>query len=161
MKLLFTLLLTLPLLSRGQEAKTVPYVQNDKFVSNAFGFPASVKNFKKNYNGFLSISKKPVKNVYDESVVDTIYTFSSGKTKIEVYHAKDRDILQSAFIETDKIPLKYNIKVGDTKKNVAKLLKAKITVDKVQVGDLEQGHVYTFTFFNDELISISYDGYIE
>ena len=57
--------------------------------------------------------------------------------------------------------LKYNIKIGDSKADVAKRLKAVITDDKVQVGDLEQQQIYTFTFSKGKLSSISYEGYVD
>jgi hypothetical protein len=40
-------------------------------------------------------------------------------------------------------------------------LKAAITADKVQVGDLEQGQVYTLTFSKGKLTTITYEGYID
>jgi len=155
------LLLIIPLITFGQEVKDLPYIQNDLFVSNAFGFPATVRNFQKKYGRNFTIRKEPVKNTHDRSVVDTVYTFSSGRTKIQVYKAKHRDILQSAFIDTDRIPLKYNIKVGESKTDIAKRLKASITADKVQVGDLEHGQVYTLTFSKGKLRAISYQGYVD
>ena len=161
MKLLITLLITLPLYGFGQETGAIPYIRNDDFVSNAFEFPLTVKNLEKQFGDLLSISKKPINNNYDKSIVDTLYTFFSGNTKIEIYHSSDNDILESAFIDTDKISLKYNIKIGDTKSNISKLFKTKISADKVQVGDLENESVYTFIFSNDKLISISYEGYSE
>lgn len=161
MKILIFVLLTLPITLLCQSEENLPYIYRDSFVSNAFGFPINIRNFKKNYSGLFTITKKPVRNKYDNSIVDTVYTFSKGKTKIEIYHSREKDLLQSAYIDIDKIPLKYNIKVGNTKAEIAKLLKAKITKDKVQVGNLEHGQVYTFSFAKDRLNSISYEGYLE
>jgi hypothetical protein len=161
MRLFITLLLTLPFVSRGQDAGELPYIQNDNFVSNTFGFPATIQNFKKNYGSLFSITRKPIRNIHDDAVVDTVYTFSAGKTKIQIYKAQHTDILQAAYIDTDKIALKYNIKVGDSKTDVGKRLKAAIAADKVQVGDLEQGQVYTFTFSKGKLTAISYEGYVD
>jgi hypothetical protein len=154
-------MLILPITLLGQDEENLPYIQRDSFVSNAFGFPVSVRNFTKNYSGLFAITKKPVRNKYNNSIVDTIYTFSKGKTKIEIYHSREKDLLQSAYIDTDKVPFKYNMKVGNTKADIAKLLKAKITKDKVQVGDLEHGEVYTFSFAKNRLNSIYYCGYLE
>lgn len=161
MRLIIATLLIIPFTVWAQDEEQIPYIQRDNFVSNAFGFPVTVANFKKHYSGLLTITKKPVKNQHSNLVVDTVYTFFRGKTKIEIYHSKEKDLLQSAFIDTDKIPLKYNITIGDAKGEIAKLLKAKITKDKIQVGDLEQGQVYTFSFAKDKLTSISFDGYLE
>jgi hypothetical protein len=161
MKLLIAIMLILPMTLLAQDEENLPYIQRDSFVSNAFGFQVSIANFKKNYSGLLTITKKPVRNKYDSSIVDTVYSFTKGKTKIEIYHSRERDLLQSAYIVTENIPLKYNIKVGNTKADIAKLLKAKITKDKVQVGDLEHGQVYTFSFAKNRLIAISYEGYLE
>lgn len=85
-----------PFLCWGQEDSTIPYFQNDKFVSNAFNFPVSVKIFKKHYGNFLIITQTPIRNTYCKSVNDTLYTFTTRKTKIEIYHSRIRDILQSA-----------------------------------------------------------------
>lgn len=159
-KLSIILILIAPFVS-AQDNHDQPYIQNDSFVTNAFGFPATVQNFQKNYGSIVSISKKPIKNVHNNTVVDTIYTFSVGNTKIEIYKARHGDILKSAYIDTDKIPLKYNIKVGTSKVNVAKKLKAKIIADKVQVGDLEHGQVYTLTFSHGKLSTVSYEGYVD
>jgi hypothetical protein len=161
MRLIAALLLTLPFMVFGQDTDDLPYIQNDSFVANTFGFPATVRNFQKNFRGKFTITKKPIKNIHNSTVVDTVYTFSAGKTKIELYKAKHRDILQSAYIDTDKIPLKFNIKIGDSKTDVAKRLKADITVNQIQVGDLEQGQVYTLKFSKGKLTSISYEGYVD
>ena len=115
----------------------------------------------KNYAGIFTVSKKPIRNRHNQSVTDTIYTFSAGNTAIEIYRAKHRDLFLCAKIDTDKIRFKYNIKVGDTKADVAGKLKAVINSDKVQVGDLEHGQVYTFTFSKGKLESVAYEGYVD
>lgn len=161
MRLLVALFLTIPFISWAQDSEDLPFIENESFVSNAFGFPATVRNFQKNYGGRLNITKKPVRNIHDRAVVGTVYTFSAGKTKIEIYKAKHLDILQSAYIDTENISLKYNIKVGASKTDVAKRLKAIITADKVQVGNLEQTNVYTLTFSNGKLTTILYEGYVD
>lgn len=161
MKLFTVLLMGFPFLSFGQETKNLSYIQNDSFVSNTFGFPPTIANFKKNYGTLFSITKTPVKNIHEETIVDTIYTFSAGKTKIEVYKARHQDLLQSAYIDTDKISLKFNIKIGDTKDDIGRRLGTKITSDKVQIGDLEQLQVYTLTFSNGKLTSIIYEGHVD
>jgi hypothetical protein len=161
MRLLIFTLIFFPLLAWGQDDSTIPYFQNEKFVSYTFGFPLNVKNFKKNYGDFLTIVKTPIENTYDKSVIDTVYTFSSEKTKIEIYHSRERDILQSAHIVTNKIKLTKNIKIGMSESEVGKNLKIKIISDRIRVGDLEQNSVFEFTFSKGKLIIIDYSGYIE
>ena len=158
MKSFLSFLLLVPFSALAQTE--LPYIQHDDFASNAFGFKVTVSNFHKKYS-HLNITTKPITNRYNKNITDTLYYFRDGKTNIEIYHAQPGDILQSAFIASDKIVFRYNIKIGDTKVAVAKALHAAINSDKVEVGDLEHGQVYTFTFAGGRLISVSYEGYIE
>lgn len=137
------------------------FIQNDDFISDAFGFPHQLAHFKKRYGHFLEVSKSPFQNVHDKAVTDTIYTLSVGRTKIEIYKARHREILYNAFVDTDKISFLYNIKVGISKIEVEKKFKPVIKSDVLVVSDSEELSSYTFVFVKDKLVSIFFDGYIE
>jgi hypothetical protein len=159
MRLLVIFIVLFPFRSLAQEA--IPYFQNDDFASHAFAYKLNAKELAKKYSGILLLSKKPIKNNYTKTIIDTIYTFSKDKTKFEIYHSKLQDILQSAYIDTDKIILRSNVKVGMRKSEFEKIFKIKIAKNTCQIGDLEQNQVYTFSFKNNILVLISYTGYIE
>jgi hypothetical protein len=62
MRILIIFLLIIPLSSISQETSTIPYIQNDNFASNAFGFKATIGNFQKHYGSFLLIIKNTFEN---------------------------------------------------------------------------------------------------
>lgn len=160
MRLFTALLLILPLLGMSQKER-VPYFVNEVFSENIFPFHDMIGNFKKFYSSTLAETKKPITNSHGKSDIDTVYIFTHGKTKIEIYKAKGQEILTSAKIYTDKIPLKYGIKIGVSKSEMAKLLKRRIIADKIFVGDLEQNQFCTFRFVKGHLAAVSYHGYLD
>ncbi len=161
MKHLFLLLLCVPVMVWGQGSSELPYMLKDTWATNAFGFPMNVKIFKKTFGDILTPSMKLVRNKYDSTQIDTAYSFTKGRTKIEIYHTATKDMVQSAFIENEKIKLRNGIQIGLTNPEVEKALNIKITSDKFQVGDIDHRQVYQFNFLKEKLILITFEGFLE
>jgi hypothetical protein len=70
----------------------VPYYQSDEFAIAALK-DYSIKSIKDRYLGKLKLTLIPTINVYDKTIVDTIYRFSNNNNLIEVYRAKHADFV--------------------------------------------------------------------
>ncbi|HMH34566.1 MAG TPA: hypothetical protein VK543_16120 [Puia sp.] len=163
MKPLIIALLLFPFLAWGQTDSKIPYFQNDPFVSSPFDFQLSVTNVNMKFGDFLNLQKTPIRNVYDSSVTDTMYTFCTDqtKTKIKIYHSKISDIIESMHIVTDRIRLRKNIRVGMTRPEFEKTFGIKSAADEIDIGDLERNTVFKFSFSKEKLVAIDYSGYLE
>ena len=161
MKPLIIALILFPFLAFGQTDSKIPYFQNDPFVSKPFDFQLSVNNVNMKFGDFLKLQKTPLKNQYDSSVTDTMFIFSTGQTKIKIYHSKISDVIESMHIVTDRIKLRKNIRVGMTRPDFEKAFGIKSIANEIQIGDLERNSVFKFSFSREKLVAIDYSGYLE
>jgi len=94
MKHLLIVLVCVPVILFSQNSTDLPYMLKDTWATNAFGFPMNVKTFKKTFGDILTPSMKLVRNKYDSTQIDTAYSFSKGRTKVEIYHTATKDMVQ-------------------------------------------------------------------
>ncbi len=126
------------------------------FVSENFASDAlnnyTVPMISNEYLGILSLSKEPVINKHDSTIVDTIYTFSNPGNKIQFYRTSENDFITTFDITDSIFRLTGNVKPGMTKDIF--LLKFKITestTDKVQISNSEGSMRFMFYFENNKL----------
>jgi len=106
----------------------------------------------------FKIEEKPVNNIHNSRITDTIKILKSGRTEIEFYITEDRLILQSAIILDTTIVLDNKIKVGISKETLSKAAKEEISNDLLRIGNLEGQQYFEFKFKNEILYSIIYCG---
>ncbi|MFI5204004.1 MAG: hypothetical protein ACHQF2_05860 [Flavobacteriales bacterium] len=140
--------------------QAIPYHVDDPFTYDAFYFPLTVEDLMSQYEQ-LKVTATPTTNIHEKSITDTILKLSMGKTEFVIYRAKHRDLFQSAYIVTDDVVLKNNVRVGITKEDFGKKMGLNITDDKIQIGDTENNSYWVFTFKRDKLAIIEFDGYID
>ena len=114
-----------------------------------------------NSNSKFTLIKEPYPNDHYKEIIDTILTVIFKDSKIVIYKAQNKDILISARIKDVEFELNNSLKIGTGKNEIEKLLGIKISDDIFEVGDLEWGSVFTFTYVNDKLETIEFEGYID
>jgi len=136
-------------------------IQNDDFVSNALN-DYNIESIKEEFRDLLSCSKEPVINDHDESIVDTIYTFSNSNNKIEIYRAVHADMIITFDVVDERFKISKNIKPGMTKDEFLKKLKIKTPInDTLNVEILEGNMYFTFYFQNEILKRIEFNNYFD
>ena len=139
---------------------SVPYYQCDEYVP--FTIKLTSNNVDSLYRGFFKCSIKPIINEYDSTLVDTIYTYSNQKNEIKIYKAKHGDFLFLYDVTDTIFELNGNIKLRMTKERFARKFNiVGLTMDIVDIGNLEQTSIIRFFFKNDMLYRINYEPYFE
>jgi len=133
------------------DSKEVACFESEDFVATALNH-YSIELFNKKFFSILNCSEESIVNRHDLTVIDTIYTFSNHKNKIQIYRAKHKDFI-FLFDVTDKIfKLDGNIKPGMTKKDFfRKFLINEPKTDKVQITNSEGSIKFMFYFKNNKL----------
>jgi len=109
----------------------------------------------------FDLKTEPIINKYEESIMDTIKTLTFDKTKIYSYRATNWESIYEAKIENSEFKFLDSIKIGIQKKTLERLLKIELDAESIQLGNLEQTSVFIFTFEDDILKTIDYQGYVD
>lgn len=115
--------------------------------------------------GFHVSSKSPYPNRHIPEQVDTIVSLSKGKSKVELYHAPGKYMVQSAVIHDLEVNLPEDIHTG---------LKKEVLFQKIDQSSLSNKNLkelrikspvtetsITFNFEEGRIISIHYTGYVD
>ncbi len=132
------------------------YIENDSLLSLLFSDLEKIT-----LNPKFAILTEPEVNTHNESIIDSIRTFSFEKTKIYFYQATTWESIYAATIENSDFIFLDFIYIGVTKKTFKNTIKTEIESDLVKIGNLEQTSVFTFMFKNNILRTIEYEGYID
>jgi len=130
------------------------------FVSEEF-VPDALNNYtiakiNKNFLSLLNCSKEPITNKYNTSIIDTIYTFSNSKNKIQFYRSKQKDFIVTFDVTDEKFNLTGNIKPGMTKDIFSRKFQITEAINnKVQVSNSEGTMRFMFYFENNSLKRIN------
>ena len=142
--------------------KTVQVVIQEQFVENDSLTRMLKKELEKiALNSNFDLKVEPRKNKYDEKIIDTIKTLTFGKTKIYSYRAPNWESIYAAKIENAEFIFFDSIKIGIQKSILEYQFKIELENDLIKIGNLEQTSVFTFTFENDKLKTIGYQGYVD
>jgi hypothetical protein len=136
--------------------ETEQYLENDIVLGQ---LESDLANYVKNPK--FSIKKEPIDNKNVDNVVDTVKVFSFKNIHIESYKTVTEEWIIAADIKNPKIEFSNVLKIGTDKKSFEKILDAKIMSDKLKVGNSEETSVFTFTFKNNILQEINYEGYVD
>ncbi|MCH2032259.1 MAG: hypothetical protein MK202_01970 [Tenacibaculum sp.] len=142
----------------NQIQNTIPdqYFENDSlldlFETDLDKLPLNLK---------FELLAKPKTNNFDETVIDTIKKYTFDKTIIYSYKATNWESIYFAKIENSVFKFLDSLSVGTKKQSFENLLKTELNTDLVKIGNLEQTSVFSFTFENERLKTIEYDGYVD
>lgn len=140
-------------------------VIDESFIDNPFQFGKVTVNNLRNEFKNIKILKEPVKNLHVKNQIDTILTITVNNSEFILYKLPKEQFLESAVIKDGNILLYKGIHVGMTKdqfKEVFDSLKGKEFIpSKVVVGRKETQEYLIFTFSNNRLKEIEYNGYVD
>ncbi len=107
------------------------------------------------------LKTEPRINSYNETIIDTVKTQTFDKTKIYSYRAKDKEWIYAAKIRDSEFKFLESIKIGVHKKTLENILKSELKTNLIKIGDLENTSVFIFSFENDTLKTIDYQGWVD
>ena len=112
-------------------------------------------------NSKFDLKKEPKKNKHNEAIIDTIKTLTFGNSKVISYKSQSKELMCSAKIRSSEFIFLDSIKIGTKKQTLENILKTKLKSDLIKIGDLEGNSVFIFTFENNTLKTIDYQGYVD
>ena len=105
--------------------------------------------------------KVAVENIHDNSIIDTVINYSQNNSKIEVYKAQNFEAVKSAYIESPDFLLDEFLHVGSKKLVFENIIEQGLSEEPIRVGNLERTIVFTFTFEDVRIQSITFEGYVD
>lgn len=142
------------------DSSKVTFIECNEFVSNALS-RYNIAIITKIYPMF-DCTIEPVINSHDSSFIDTVYTFSDSKNKIQIYRARHKDFVITFDVTNSKFGLRSNVKVGITKKLFIRKFQIKKSIsNEVQVVNSDSSMKFIFYFENNRLIRIKSDLYLD
>ncbi len=137
------------------DSSRTAFFESENFASDALN-NYTVSIISNEYLGILSLSKEPVINKHDSSIIDTIYTFSNPKNKIQFYRTKENDFIITFDVTDSTFKLTANIKPGMTKDVfLRKFQITELINDKIQIANSEGSMRFMFYFENNRLKRIN------
>ena len=132
-------------------------IAKDNIFSDLFVIEPNTKNMDNLFSVRFNLKKKPVKNVYDSSIIDTGFQFVYNTSEFEIYKAKDKDLFYSAVIKDKDIVLKNKIRIGLNRNEVFKNLKINYSkVDTLIFENISHIASVKLIFKDDKLIEINF-----
>jgi len=139
----------------------IPYYQSDEFTDDAIK-EYSIKLLKEKYSAKLKLTLIPFVNIYDSTIVDTIYKFSNNNNVIEVYRAKEKDFVINFDITDPIFKLIGCLSIGSGKDSVVKQFGIKENIgDTIVIGNMNQTATFTFYLKNNKIVRIGSYIYFE
>lgn len=132
------------------------YIENE-YLQNQLFF--ELKELTK--NPLFIASKHPIYNRHVDNLIDTIITFKYDKSEVNIYKAASEKWIYHAEINNPKLNFLDSIKVGMKKQILENILGVELHSETVIIGDLEQTSIFRFTFQENLLEKIQYEGYID
>ena len=112
-------------------------------------------------NPKFDLKAEPKINTHDKTITDTIKTRTFEKNKVYSYKYQNREWIYSANIRSSEFKFLDSVKIGIKKQTLENILKSELESDLIKIGDLENTSIFIFTFENDTLKTIDYQGYVD
>ena len=132
------------------------YLVRDSLV---MAWEQKLLEFTKNSN--FKSEKIAMENIHDNSIIDTLITYSQSNSKIEIYKAQNFEAVKSAYIESPDFLLDEFLHVGSKKLVLENIIEQGLSEQPIKVGNTERTIVFTFTFEDVRIQSISFEGYVD
>jgi hypothetical protein len=134
----------------------------NNFVADAFTGSFRLKTLLKNKNDFFNISKQPIINMHDSTIVDTAFNFSNKKNEISIYKASHAELINKIDITDKRFVLKGSISIGMSKANFKNRFDIKtLESDTIVISDEDNIVRFTFYFKKNALVRITYKALID
>jgi len=109
----------------------------------------------------FTIKKELVNNRHVDDLIDTIRVFKFGNTTMQSYKSTTEEWIFEAKILNPEFELSNSIKIGIRKEAFEKALNVKVHSDRLRITDAEELNAFIFSFKNDTLTEIEYEGYLD
>lgn len=135
--------------------------QENYLVRDSLAMAWEQKLFEFTKSSNFKSEKIAVQNLHDDSIIDTLITYSQNNSKIEVYKARHFEAVKSAYIESPDFLLDEFLHVGSKKLVLENIVAQGLSEEPIKVGNLERTRVFTFTFKDLFIQSITFEGYVD
>lgn len=139
----------------------IPYYNSDDFTNNALK-TYTLDYLKSEFSETNETRKKPVENLHDNSIIDTIYQFSDNSNTIEYYKGTHANFITKFEVTDNQYDLIGGISPGTSKKAFKKAFNIDDEIgDVVNIGNTSKTAAYTFYFRKDKVQKISSLFYVD
>ncbi len=112
-------------------------------------------------NSKFDLTTKPRANTHYKTITDTIKIRKFELNEIYSYRSQDNEWVYSAKIRSPEFKFLDSLKIGVKKSTIENILKTELESDLIKIGDLENTSIFIFSFLNDRLKAIDYEGYVD
>lgn len=140
-----------------EEDLNIQFVENDTLINMLEDALEQIPNENLNFN----LDVQPIENRHDPDVIDSLKRYSYKQLRIDFYKARNWTKIESATIANPDVPLLGLIGVGMTKDSLEQVLQFPFQEDFIRLGNLEQSKTMTFTFEQNKLKIMDFDGFVE
>jgi len=136
----------------------------ENFISNPFGYEASIKNFTAHLPSSYKLQVYTTKNKFYPKMVDSIFRFYHKKTELFIYKTySKRELFVGGNIYDSRITLQNGIKVAINRDDFFKCFNdlKHNTLDTIRMVSKHAGTSYNFVFKHDKLKAIKIDNNID
>ena len=139
-----------------------------EFVDEEIGADPFTKDFRSILAsiGDYKIDKKPITNLHDTTLTDTLMTVSFGKSMMEYYRPQSTEngLLIMADIHSDRVEFKKGIRIGMMEPEFVSLfeeLSGKENLNLVRISTFEGLTITEYLFENNKLTSVKFATYFD
>ncbi len=140
-------------------------ISDSSFIDNPFQFGKVTEDNLRSEFKDLKIEREPIKNVHVKNQIDSILSIKVDNSEFVLYKLPHEQFLESAVVRDENIRLNKDIHVGMTKdqfkEKFEELKDRKHIPSRILVGRKETQEYLIFSFSNNRLKEIEYNGYVD
>lgn len=137
----------------------------DELISPSWVFHQRTADEWLTYYPNAKIERTPIKNVHNNSKTDTVIEVITEKTHLRFYRADEKDLLLEAKVSFEPLSIGKGLSMGMNKSDFMRCFSE--TEEGMQqnvvvvVMDEEETNYYFFTFEQNVLVAVHYEGLID
>lgn len=137
----------------------------DELISPSWVFHQRTADEWLTYYPNAKIERTPIKNVHNTSKTDTVIEVTTEKTQLRFYRANEKDLLLEAKVSFEPLSIGSGLSMGMNKSDFMRCFSE--TEEGmgqnvvVVVMDEEETNYYFFTFEQNVLVAVHYEGIVD
>jgi hypothetical protein len=137
----------------------------DELISPSWVFHQRTADEWLTYYPNAKIERTPIKNVHNTSKTDTVIDVTTEKTHLRFYRADEKDLLLEAKVSFEPLSIGQGLSMGMNKADFMRCFsETEEGMEQdvvVVVMDEEETNYYFFTFEQNVLVAVHYEGIID
>ncbi|WP_338765341.1 hypothetical protein WAF17_01435 [Bernardetia sp. ABR2-2B] len=137
----------------------------DELISPSWVFHQRTADEWLTYYPNAEIERTPIENVHNTSKTDTVIEVTTEKTHLRFYRADEKDLLLEAKVSFEPLSIGEGLSMGMNKRDFMRCFSETEEGMKqnvvVVVMDEEETNYYFFTFEQNVLVAVHYEGIID